>query len=190
MAAKKKSKRSKAKKKTAAKPRAIRQAAPSSIMRMIAVLADSDPRTVERILEGGKARGMVDRRIRDLLKPSGILDIDWKNPKPESIVLAGIRLSDNMTAAWAKREKKTEAEDIDSSMAEHFSGFRAAGMILPAFGSVYQIEAVWGDGQRRIGLGLASRATADILVDALNRRYTAVDGIAWLAGLARQLGGP
>lgn len=36
-------------------------------LRAVAVAASADPRTVARVAGGGKARGMVDTRIRDAL---------------------------------------------------------------------------------------------------------------------------
>jgi hypothetical protein len=42
------------------------------LVRSIAVEASADPRTVRRVLEGERAKGMVDDRIRAVLAQRGI----------------------------------------------------------------------------------------------------------------------
>lgn len=49
----------------------IRYRLPAHIVRMIAVESHCDPRTVERVLRGERARGMVDDRIRRALEAHG-----------------------------------------------------------------------------------------------------------------------
>lgn len=44
----------------------------TALLREIAVESSCDPRTVGKVIDGGKARGMVDRRIRRVLAARGI----------------------------------------------------------------------------------------------------------------------
>lgn len=46
---------------------------PAHILRELAVEAQADPRTVERVIAGGRARGMVDDRIRAAIGKRGII---------------------------------------------------------------------------------------------------------------------
>jgi len=45
---------------------------PASVLRALAVAAEADPRTIQKVLRGQRAQGMTDARIRRVLAARGI----------------------------------------------------------------------------------------------------------------------